>query len=198
MSEEMNIHQKLVEIRKSIDTFTKDTKGHQYEYVSGSQVLSKIKGKMDELGVLLEPEVKQVQHDTTGKSPVVHGEMVYTWVNADKPDDRIEKKWMLFGQQADVSKAFGSALTYSERYFLLKYFGIPTDDDDPDTQQQPKKATDNQKKMLNDLVNKRAQANGSTPDQTWQGMLSHFGLNATWDTLTQGQCSQLINALQNN
>lgn len=36
------------------------------------------------------------------------------------------------GNQSDSSMAFGSALTYSERYFLLKYFHCATTEDDPD------------------------------------------------------------------
>ncbi|MGY2126768.1 ERF family protein, partial [Nocardia gipuzkoensis] len=39
------------------------------------------------------------------------------------------------GQQDDVSKAHGTALTYTERYFLMKFFNIPTDEDDADAKQ---------------------------------------------------------------
>ena len=44
-----------------------------------------------------------------------------------------------YGQQNDISKAFGSALTYSERYLLLKSLGAPTDEDDPDKHTDDKK-----------------------------------------------------------
>ena len=53
----MNIHQKLIEVRKTIKGFSKDTKGFNYSYVSGNQILRAIKNKMDELGILLIPEV---------------------------------------------------------------------------------------------------------------------------------------------
>ena len=37
------------------------------------------------------------------------------------------------GQQTDdISKAVGTAMTYNERYFLLKFLGLPTDEDDAD------------------------------------------------------------------
>ena len=49
----MNLWQKIIEIRKQIDNFTKDTKGYGYSYVSGSQVLSKIRPTMDALGLIL-------------------------------------------------------------------------------------------------------------------------------------------------
>ena len=56
----MNLWQKLIEVRKEIDNFVKDTKGFGYQYVSGSQVLSKIRPKMDELRVLLKIETDDI------------------------------------------------------------------------------------------------------------------------------------------
>ena len=53
----MNIYEKLVEIKKDIKGFNKDTKSFGYEYVSGSQILRAVRGKMNELGVLLIPSV---------------------------------------------------------------------------------------------------------------------------------------------
>jgi len=141
----MNIYQKIVEIRKSIDGFQKDGKGHNYKYVTSSQVLCKIKSKMDELGVVLEQHLLNQQHHThTYKTKyseitdfVVTGEMKMVWVNADDPIDKAEVSWQMAGQQDDISKAIGSGLTYAERYFILKYFGIPTDEDDPDAKKKP-------------------------------------------------------------
>ena len=57
--ETKTILQKLHEIRKHIEGFTKDTKGFNYTYVSGTQVLGKIKDKMNELGVLLIPIIPE-------------------------------------------------------------------------------------------------------------------------------------------
>jgi len=151
--EKLNIYQKLVEVRKTIDFFKKDQKSFNYEYVSGVQILAKIKSKMDELGIVLEPHVKHSEGkyfifeyttESYGKEKknidyIVDVPMDYVWVNADNPSDRVICNWGLYGQQSDISKAFGSGLTYSERYFLLKYFGIPTDDLDPDSKGDDKK-----------------------------------------------------------
>jgi hypothetical protein len=155
---EKNIYQMLIEIRKSIDVFTKDSKSYSYSYVSGAQVLKKIKEKMDSLGVVLENHVTSHNHSTfeyesKGKQKtdfIVWGNMKMVWVNADKPEDRTEVEWQLFGQQDDISKAFGSGLTYSERYFLLKYFGIPTDEDDPDAKQNQRTDTTNTSRKLSE------------------------------------------------
>lgn len=143
----LNLYQKLVEVRKSIDGFTKDKKSFNYEYVSGTQVLSKIKSKMDELGLLFFPSITTQTHeiypykDKYGKEKIdflVYGDMSYQWINADNPSEKLDIPWKYTGQQDDISKAFGSGLTYSERYVLLKFFGVPTDADDPDAKQPPK------------------------------------------------------------
>ena len=56
--------------------------------------------------------------------------MRFTWVDTETGD----KDENLFGAngQNDWDKGVGSALTYGERYFLLKYFHIATDEDDID------------------------------------------------------------------
>lgn len=128
----MNLHEKLVEVRKSIDSFIKDTDGYGYKYVSGSQILEKIKKKMDEHGILLEQHLLYPAINQSTKGYLITSQMRMTWVNAEKPDDKIDVNWFCTGEQKDPSQAFGSALTYSERYFLLKFFGAPTDEDDPD------------------------------------------------------------------
>lgn len=137
----MNLYEKIIEVRKSIEGFNKDKKSYSYDYVSGNQVLGKIKEKMDEYKLILSPSCHSCNHDVfhyTSKGQektdmVVWGEMRYTWINAEQPEERFCENWQYYGQQDDISKAFGSALTYSERYYLLKFFGIPTDADDPDS-----------------------------------------------------------------
>ncbi|MFD6509346.1 ERF family protein [Bacillus sp. NPDC060175] len=149
----MNLWQKLVAIRKDIDVFVKNGKSYGYDYVTGSQILHKIKNNMDELQVILMP--KMGEHKTwqysykskKGKDTtdfVIEGDGFYEWINAEKPDERETIPWKFFGQQDDISKAYGSALTYSERYFLLKFFGVPTDEDDADAKEPiPKQPNNN-------------------------------------------------------
>jgi len=142
----MNLWEKIVEVRKSIDGLAKDKKGFNFSYVTGDQILSKIKGKMDELGLILQPSTQSGEwHEhkyvsSKGKDKIdflVWGQGSYTWINAEKPEEREVIPFAYYGQQGDdVSQAYGTALTYAERYFLLKYFGIPTDADDPDNRRQ--------------------------------------------------------------
>lgn len=163
MNDKLNLHQKLVEIRKNITGFNKDAKGFGYDYVSGSQILRAIKDKMNELGVLLIPNIDystmnwQTYNYITSKGEektdfIVTMKMTYTWVNAEFPDDRIVCNWVCMGQQADdISKAVGTAMTYNERYFLLKFLGLPTDEDDADAKEIPEKISKLTDKQINRL-----------------------------------------------
>lgn len=143
----MNLYMKLVEVRRRTDKFSKDAQAYGYKYVTGNQVLDKIKPVMDELNLLLVSsvvpgtfkyeDVRNVEPDKYGKDKLkkdvfVTAEMKMTWINAENPEERLEIPYMLCGQQDDISQSFGSGLTYSERYFLMKFFNIATDNDDPD------------------------------------------------------------------
>ena len=143
MSQMMSLYQKLVELRKHVGCLVKDQEGYGYNYVTGNQILAKVKDKMNELNLVLLPSACVGEtfyiHDYTTANGVdktdfiVMGEMSYTWVNADDPNEKLVVPWAYYGQQDDISKAYGSALTYSERYFWLKMLGLPTDEDDPDS-----------------------------------------------------------------
>lgn len=170
----MNLWQKLVAIRKDIDVFKKNGKSYGYDYVTGSQILHKIKKNMDELQVILMP--KMGEHKTWQYSYknqkgreitdfVIEGDGFYEWINAENPEERETIPWKFFGQQDDVSKAYGSALTYSERYFLLKFFGIPTDEDDADAKNPKGKQPNNNNNSQNKPQQSKGQANKASEKQ---------------------------------
>lgn len=213
MSGKLNIHQKLVEVKKSITGFSKGSKAGSgnytgYEYVSGSQVLRAIKGKMDELGVLLIPEVdyetmKWEKHNYKTKNGnektdfIITMKMNYTWVNAEDPQDKITIPWVCIGQQTDdIAKAVGTAMTYNERYFLLKFLGLPTDEDDADAKPLNKdnitnlstdnkwtnpKLTDNQIKRLYAIAYKK----GIGADKVKEQVLKKFNKEVSGLTKTE-------------
>lgn len=135
----MTLWQKLIEIRKTCAYLKKDNQGFQFKFVSSSQTLGTLRGKMDELGVLLIPSVKNhtvSDHTTaTGKHEYfTETELEYIWVNADNPDETITCSWYAQGLD-DGEKGVGKAVTYGEKYFLLKFFNIATNKDDPDAHQ---------------------------------------------------------------
>jgi len=160
----MNLYQKLIEVRKVVPYLQKDTKGYQYVYVKGSTVLGSLMQKMNELNLLLVPQV--ISHETklmairekgqTVEKPTIDCKMIMSWINADAPEERLDVPFACVGTQDDISKAFGSALTYSERYFLLKFFNIATDTDDPDAHQEKpvekKKAVVSGDKIIKQLI----------------------------------------------
>lgn len=144
----MNIYEKLIEVRKSVPYLQKESKSFQYAYVGSSQVLGALKLKMDELQLLIIPRVtghkvsestvetldKETNHITKRITTYfTELDMTMTWVNAEKPEETIECPW--YGQGVDTAgeKGTGKALTYAEKYFMLKFFNIPTDKDDPDS-----------------------------------------------------------------
>ena len=150
-AEGLNLLQKLAKIRKVVEVLQKDKQGYGYKYVTEEQILSKITGLMDRLGVSLLPgivpgttvmEPYHYEKTKATKDGKVYQEQVneilikadttWTWVDNANPEDRISIPWSLVGQQSDASQAFGSGLSYSSRYFLLKYFNVSTTEDDPD------------------------------------------------------------------
>lgn len=138
----MNLLQKLVEIQKSVRALGKNSSAgvgaSAYQYVSGSKVLDFIRPKMDELGILLVQQIDSIENERIDyntkngvKSELLSKvDMTFTWIDAESGD----KLSIPFGANGmnNWDKGLGSALTYAERYFLLKFFHIATDEDDVD------------------------------------------------------------------
>ena len=164
MAEQLNLFQKIADVKANIDGFTKDAKSYNYSYVSGSQVLHRIRNKMIENNLLLVPKTseenykqidvtrfnKKAGREITTSEFIVEMKLTYVWINADKPEEQFEVTFYAVGQQDDVSKAHGTALTYAERYFLMKFFNIPTDEDDADAKEKQERyaTSSNQLKEL--------------------------------------------------
>lgn len=151
MSENLNIYQKLARIRKQVEIMKKDTKAYGYNYTKEESILAKITVFMDKYNLSLIPSIvpgttvvspySYKKTKTTNKGDVyeenvnevlVQADTTWTWINNDNPEEFITVCWAMVGQQSDASQSFGSGLTYSSRYFLLKYFNISTSNDDPD------------------------------------------------------------------
>jgi len=151
MTTKLNLIQKLIEVRKAVPYLKKDNAGFQFKFVSSSQTLAALKGAMDEQGVLLVPSVTEtkVSDHTTKKGNHEYFTiltMVFKWIDADNPTDFLESPWVGQGLD-DAEKGVGKALTYAEKYFLLKFFNIPTDKDDPDTFQQKRGPVEEAKRI---------------------------------------------------
>lgn len=134
----MNLYQKLVEIQKAVRSLKKDASASSYQYVSGLKVLDQVRERMDNLGVLLVQQVDEIENTRIDyqvksgcKSELLSKVMMtFVWIDAESG----EKLPVKFGANGmnNWDKGLGSALTYAERYFLLKFFHIATDEDDVD------------------------------------------------------------------
>lgn len=173
----MSIYKKLHTIQSKVNGLGKDKQAQTYKYVTGDKVLGEIKPLMNELGLLLKQEILSIDNvrqdyatkNNPNKSEINSRVMMrFTWVDIDTG----EKDENLFGAngQNDWDKGVGSALTYGERYFLLKFFHIATDEDDidnPDRKSEPEqkpepkaepkkilleKGSDNWKNVVNALM----------------------------------------------
>jgi len=143
METKLTLYQKLHEIQSQVLGLGKDKESLTYKYVTGTKVLDHIKPLMNSLGIILKQEIISIDNERQNyivgfgttkqreKSEILTKVMMrFTWIDVDSGD----KDENLFGAngQNDWDKGVGSALTYAERYFLLKYFHIATDEDDID------------------------------------------------------------------
>lgn len=169
--QKLNIIQKLSGIRKMAAAVKKSADGYNYTYPPEDEVLANVTAGMNKYGVGLhlsvDPNYKitPFDYDKVKKNKqgeiissekinewLFEGTAIYEWINEEDPNDRIEATWPLIGQQTDASQAFGSATTYCNRYFMLKYFQTATVKDDPDayrSKQKSKEDADNIEKATN-------------------------------------------------
>lgn len=144
----MNLEQRLVKIRGLLNVIQKNKSGYGYRYTSDDEILPIWQGGADKYGVILVPAIaadsvttmpytytklnKKTKEEEAVNSYLVYGPMSYTFKCIDNPEDSLTVPWYFCGEQSDPSQAFGGGLTYSQRYFILKFFQIATPEDDPD------------------------------------------------------------------
>ena len=109
---------------------------------------------MEQKQILLKQEVLSIDNDRIdystkngNKSEILTKVMMrFTWIDCETGETDIN----LFGAngQNGFEMGLGSALTYAERYFILKYFHISTDEDDIDNPERKKTAITIEKPKL--------------------------------------------------
>lgn len=142
--EQTNVYKKIYELQKRVKALKKDSKSYGYEYLSGDKLFEVVRPAMDELGLLLLPSIQKMEQtpveyqawDSKSQSLVTKKENMcildidFTWVDVESGESLVQS-WRGTGQNG-FDKSFGSALTYAERYYLLKVFHIATNRDDVD------------------------------------------------------------------
>lgn len=150
---ELNIFQKMSAITNELGVVAKNLsvdmgKGKSYKAVQEKDVLDAVKPIEEKYGVYSYPvERKIVDNDVLTKESEYNGkitktntifmrvETTYRFVNIDKPEEFIDIK--TYGDGLDTGdKAPGKAMTYGDKYALLKAYKIATGDD-PDKDASP-------------------------------------------------------------
>ena len=186
----MNIYEKMIEATKRISTVAKnldvDTgKGKSYKAVSEADVLRAVKPIEEDLGIYSYPFKREIIDSGTITSKTQYGETsrlfmraetVYRFVNAEKPEEYIDiTSW---GDGVDSQdKAPGKAMTYADKYALLKAYKIQTGDDpDKDASQDlieaelAQLATERERKTFMDLCTlKQVDATEMLKKVGWRG-----------------------------
>lgn len=136
------VYRKILELQRTVRALLPNANGggdrNSYKYVSGAKLLGYLRPKMDKLGIILKQEIVEESHERIDyatayghKSEMFTAlKMRFTWIDVET-GERDENEFIAFGQNG-WDKGLGSALTYGERYFLLKFFHIATDEDDVD------------------------------------------------------------------
>lgn len=171
------LHQKLLEIQTRVSGLTKDAVGNAGQYVSGNKILGFIRPLMNEFGLLLTIDIVDATY-TPYEAPTSKGvkkdmfcglKLRFTWLDTTTGEKQVID-WAGTGANG-ADKSLGSALTYAERYFLLKQFHIPTDKDDVDALKTPEEEVN----VQNAIVNINACADAATL-QRWLSYYQQFDM----------------------
>lgn len=130
----LNIHQRIHAVMAEIDYIKKDRSinasqakgGHHLYNVTGHDAVTKlIHPLLVKYGINMIPSGEKITQEGNRTSL----EMVFAWINIDKPDDHIEQKWFGYGIDYE-DKGPGKAASYAQRYAVLKTLHIETGEKD--------------------------------------------------------------------
>ena len=133
---EKRLYEKLLEIQKAVRELKKDKEGKDYSYVSDEKVIDNILPLMNDRNLLLLPTVtgRGVHTDETKSGTtryLTEVDITWTWIDVDSG---LKLAQPFYAQGVDLAgeKGVGKAITYGEKYYLLKVFHVATPKDDPD------------------------------------------------------------------
>lgn len=141
----MNIYEKMLAIATEINTVSKDlevgTGKNSYRAVGEASVLRAIKPLEKKYGIYSYPVHRTIiESGTIENESLINGEKVikrnlferievtYRFVNTEKPDEYIDI--VSYGDGVDSQdKSVGKAMTYADKYALMKAYKMVTGDD---------------------------------------------------------------------
>lgn len=145
----MNIYQKMSEIAAQIPVVVKRLEVGEgrwkYKAVSEVDILEAVKPIEKTYGVFSYPMSRKIidngfmENKQGSKSLYIRMETVYRFVNMDNPEEHIDI--VSYGDGVDtMDKAPGKAMTYCDKYAIMKAYKISTGDD-PDADASSPQAT---------------------------------------------------------
>lgn len=163
-SKDLNLHQKILKIADMAGVLQKTASGYSYRYVPEEDIQAKVTAGLQKYGVMLYDRIvpgtlnvvpytyEKYDPKIKGVKPVneiiVSGDMIYTWVNVDNPDEYVETTWAFVGQMEDAAQAMGAGLTYANRYYLMKQLQLATTESDPDNYRSKQREAENYEESL--------------------------------------------------
>ena len=142
----VNIYQKLAQIQSQTGAISKTelNKFQNYRYFTEQQALNILKPLLTEHKLTLTfSDIYEPNGCEESKAEFIQQKGEKDWViryckqailtNSEQPEEQLTFHFWACGQNQDIAKAKGCAETYAIKYFLTKFFLIPTTDElDPD------------------------------------------------------------------
>lgn len=208
----LNIYEKMMLITEEIGVIEKNlkvqvTQTNSYKAVSERDVLDNVKPLEKKYRIYSYPVDRKItESDILAKETEYNGkttrtntlfmrlEITYRFVNIDKPEEYIDIK--TYGDGLDTGdKAPGKAMTYGDKYALLKAYKISTGDD-PDKEASAengyRKVVKEENKLIllskfNELVDETS--------QDLELILKHYKVNSNRE-MTANQLQEAINEME--
>ncbi len=142
----LNIYQKLQQIQAQTGAISKTelNKFQNYRYFTEQQALNILKPLLAEhkLTLTFSDNLNHFTREKTEKDWVISYPKQATLTNSEDPRGQLIFNYWAIGSNSDPAKAKGCAETYAIKYFLTKFFLIPTTDElDPDLFKLPEHLT---------------------------------------------------------
>lgn len=203
MNNELNIFKRMANATNEIQTVAKNlsvqvSKDNTYKAVGERDVLDAVKPIEFKHGIYSYPVKRTILNNEVIESETKYGlkkqihyliETVYRFVNVDDSNDFIET--ISYSDGIDTGdKAMGKAMTYGDKYALMKAYKIITGEDpdqEPSTEIKEVKATQKQIQMLKKYY-------------VGENLIKLLNSNkiATIEELSKDKASELISKIVNN
>lgn len=207
--EKMNIYQRMSAITNEIQRVAKnlrvDAGKSSYKAVGEADVLEAVKPAEEKYGVYSYPvESEIVESGIITSESTYNGQpkkterqymrlrRVYRFVNMDKPEEYVEVA--TYGDGLDSGdKAPGKAMTYADKYALLKAYKITTGDDPDQKASEPMTGKETRVPMASEKQINFLKGLGAKDPANAEYIRARV---KSWETLTAHDATEIIGALK--